>query len=53
MNVTLKLDSNKIKIPGRNSTFAFICFKNEEGEEFNSSSAYDTIMFYLKIVPLL
>lgn len=33
VNVTLKLDSNKIKIPGRNSNFAFVCFKNEEGKK--------------------
>lgn len=33
VNVTLKLDSNKIKIPGRNSNFAFVCFKCEEGKK--------------------
>jgi hypothetical protein len=32
MNVTLGLDSNKIKIPRKNAPFAFICMKNDEGE---------------------
>lgn len=31
INSTLNLESNKIKIPRKNSPFGFICFKNDEG----------------------
>lgn len=52
VNVKLKLDSNKIKIPGRNSDFAFICFKNEEGFYNNVflSNSHFNLFFYSKIV---
>lgn len=31
LQVTLKLDCNKIKIPKKNSPYGFFCFKNDEG----------------------
>lgn len=31
VNITLSLDCNKIKIPRKNSSYGFLCFKNEEG----------------------
>ncbi|XP_017778980.1 PREDICTED: tRNA (uracil-5-)-methyltransferase homolog A [Nicrophorus vespilloides] len=30
LNETLKLNSSKLKTPKRNSTFAFVCFRNDE-----------------------
>lgn len=32
INVTCKLDCNKIKIPRKNSPFGFLCFRNDEGK---------------------
>ncbi|ENN76561.1 hypothetical protein D910_08348, partial [Dendroctonus ponderosae] len=33
LNNTLKLNSNKIKTPKRNSSYAFVCFRNEEDRD--------------------
>lgn len=33
INSTLGLECNKIKIPRKNSSFGFICMKNDEGED--------------------
>lgn len=32
VNVTCKIECNKIKIPKKNSSFGFLCFRNDEGE---------------------
>lgn len=32
INQTCSLDCNKIKVPRKNSSFGFLCFKNEEGK---------------------
>lgn len=34
VNVTCKIECNKIKIPKKNSPFGFLCFRNDEGRNF-------------------
>lgn len=49
LNNTLGLESNKIKIPKKNSPFGFVCFKNDEG--LLKPSLH--VLLINKILPLL